>query len=454
MPNNDGWQDEAGWQDEPPATAAPQQAPMSAPKLGDFVPDSDTLGKGASGIVEGLGNMASSIGRGALGMATHPVDTMVNAVKGAGKSITDSYDLAKQGQIVPAAARAMSLVGFDEPKLAQEWNQGHGAHAVGEATPAAVATAIGGEKAAGDDLEMPKMEAGQMPSMPKASMPLVRGVFHDLANKYVGPRLANAILPEPTPEPTVQSIAESPNYSKIQAARALARRQAMNELSPKPELGSPENPGWVAPLPNKMPSVTDPVTQAVREGRAARIPSKMPSVTDPVTQAVREGRASAVPTRMPEQTAQVDPVTAAVRRGDAARLPIRMPKPASITEASPNPLRGMQSTSPSEVANLPPTEVRPSITSSPESTTGPSAKVTLKGEKTPKSSIVSPDSPAPKVQGSYWSFKESALRQAVLGGDRDAAMVYKERFGSLPEGASYLTDVGNKPNRGLYRSDR
>lgn len=68
--------------------------------------------------------------------------------------------------------------------------------------------------------------------------------------------------------------------------------------------------------------------------------------------------------------------------------------------------------------------------------------------------IVDPFSPTPKVKGSYWSFSQDALRKTVLSGDRDAAIVYKERFGDLPTGARYLTDVGANPNRGLYRSSK
>lgn len=73
----------------------------------------------------------------------------------------------------------------------------------------------------------------------------------------------------------------------------------------------------------------------------------------------------------------------------------------------------------------------------------------------PVGRIIQPGTPAAEplhVEGSYWSFKEPALRRAVLSGDRDAAFVYKERFGDLPPNARYLTDVGDRPNRGLYRS--
>lgn len=76
--------------------------------------------------------------------------------------------------------------------------------------------------------------------------------------------------------------------------------------------------------------------------------------------------------------------------------------------------------------------------------------VTGKAKPVGRSTIVTPGSTPPAVKGSYWSFPEQSLRKAVLTGDRAAATVYMQRFGSLPEGASLLTDVGRNPTRGLY----
>jgi hypothetical protein len=70
------------------------------------------------------------------------------------------------------------------------------------------------------------------------------------------------------------------------------------------------------------------------------------------------------------------------------------------------------------------------------------------------SKIIRPDSPGANpepIQGSYWSFDKQALTNAVMLGDRDAAVVYRQRFGELPPNARYLTDVGEAPMRGLYR---
>jgi len=175
---------------------------------------------------------------------------------------------------------------------------------------------------------------------------------------------------------------------------------------------------------------------------------------DEVAQAVREGRAAKIPARMPRQTPPVDDLTQAVREGRAMRIPNRMPIKASV-QAKAAPFEGMTSTSmqatpPGEPIYIP---KKSALMRQPEvqfvdKLTPPSAS---------RSRIILPGTPEaepPHVEGSYWSFKEPSLRQAVLSGDRDAAIVYKERFGDLPEGAKFLTDVGHNPNRGLYRSER
>jgi hypothetical protein len=55
-----------------------------------------------------------------------------------------------------------------------------------------------------------------------------------------------------------------------------------------------------------------------------------------------------------------------------------------------------------------------------------------------------------RVAGSYWSFDRQSLANAAVM-DRDAAIVYKQRFGELPSGFKFLTDVADGPMRGLYR---
>lgn len=149
-------------------------------------------------------------------------------------------------------------------------------------------------------------------------------------------------------------------------------------------------------------------------------------------------------------------LTRAVKEGRAAKLPVRVPRQAAPPNNLVNILMGKgMSTSPESVQQLPPSNLQslPSADETqPVTSTGGRPQIVTKGTVPQKSMIVDPNSPPPVVQGSYWSFPEDALRRTVLAGDRDAAIVYKQRFGTLPQGASYLTDVGALPNRGLYKS--
>ena len=131
-----------------------------------------------------------------------------------------------------------------------------------------------------------------------------------------------------------------------------------------------------------------------------------------------------------------------------AKLPTRMPTPkADPLQGRRSLFQGMSSSSnPPMGAELP--KAAPSLK--------PNVKIVsaFKTEETPTSRIIQPGTPEAKpqaVQGSYWSFDKGALRNAVLMGDRDAAIVYKQRFGELPPGAKYLTDIGASPTQGLYR---
>jgi len=129
-----------------------------------------------------------------------------------------------------------------------------------------------------------------------------------------------------------------------------------------------------------------------------------------------------------------------------AKLPTRMPKINTTPFQEPSPFEGMTSSAnPPAGAELPKTGGAPSLK--------PDVKIVsaFKTEETPTSRIIQPGAKPPAVQGSYWSFDKGALKNAVLLGDRDAAIVYKQRFGELPAGAGYLTDVGQAPTRGLYR---
>src|SRR5215472_11525176 len=133
-----------------------------------------------------------------------------------------------------------------------------------------------------------------------------------------------------------------------------------------------------------------------------------------------------------------------------AKLPTRMPTPnADPLQGRPSLFQGMSSSAnPPAGAELPKTGGAPSLKPDVEIVSK------FKTQETPTSRIIQPGSAEakpPAVQGSYWSFDKGSLKNAVLLGDRDAAIVYKQRFGDLPPGAKYLTDVGQGPTRGLYR---
>src|SRR5262249_33502132 len=136
----------------------------------------------------------------------------------------------------------------------------------------------------------------------------------------------------------------------------------------------------------------------------------------------------------------------------------------------PNPFQGMTSTTPAEVQTMPvrsmPNTPAGSATGLPRVEDLPKGTPSLfsnfvskfqtpETPPTESSLIINPNSPEamPKsVKGSYWSFTKEALLDKVKDGDRDAAQIYRNRFGSLPENYRYLTDIASAKTRGLYRS--
>jgi hypothetical protein len=179
------------------------------------------------------------------------------------------------------------------------------------------------------------------------------------------------------------------------------------------------------------------------------------------------GRIVATPEEYAENLAEIKSAqrTADIKAGlreEQPPLPVRayaemQEDLASRGGVKPSPFANLQSTSPESVRALPPVVPR-----EPEAgplgrvtSTGPEAKIVPRNAPKPtKGLIVEPGSPPPHVEGSYWNFREPVLREAVLSGDRDAAIVYKQRFGTLPPGARYVTDVGTFANRGLYESGK
>jgi hypothetical protein len=341
---------------ELPKHAGPK--PMSAPKASDFAPDPDTLPNFISGAGTGVANFA----QGLYNTVLHPI----NAVEGIGHTIGDTYRSTRgdikggtPGQIPLDLATGVSrIAGFDEPRLAQLWNEGQGSRAIGEATPMAVADAVGAEKVARRGPLT--VNGASVADIAKKGLSRI-----SLGDQWKVPGTPiNIRLRQPLQDrfgneiqiPGAESEMQS-DIAKGQQERAAAHAQMEADLEkarqkalPGPELGTPDNPGWVVNLPDRMPAPpksVDPVLQAVREGRASKIPTRLPApepelgspenpgwmaklpdrVTpqeDPLAVAVREGRAAKLPTTIAPPT---DPVTSAVREGRAMRLPMRIAAP-------------------------------------------------------------------------------------------------------------------------------
>lgn len=123
-----------------PATASASD-PTLAPRASDFVPSWRSPLTAGAGAVTG----AAQFVKGGINTILHPYE----AAKGMYGTAKTAYGEAKSGQYLPAIATAAGVAGFDEPRMASQWQAGNGAAAVGEATPMAVMTALGAERAAG-----------------------------------------------------------------------------------------------------------------------------------------------------------------------------------------------------------------------------------------------------------------------------------------------------------------
>ena len=168
-----------------------------------------------------------------------------------------------------------------------------------------------------------------------ASKPgLARGVGHDLAQKYVGPRLAEAVLPEAPPQlslPANSSLSTMPS-----ATTGTALRPPVGIGSTTSTSGMPIHFGELPPAPKPI----DPVAQAVKLRTASWLPTKMPEAavppapSDPVALAVKSHNAAWLPTRMPEATIPPAPTPelgTPENPGWLAKISTRMPVKAGVT---------------------------------------------------------------------------------------------------------------------------
>ena len=292
--------------------------PITAPKTSDFIPDSQTLPNLAEGAASGVLNM----GKGIVNTVLHPID----AVKGAAKTVGDTYKLAKEGQYIPAIATAAGLAGFDEPRMAQQWSQGQGSRAIGEAAPMAIADAVGAEKAAGrGDLTVNGQTLGQWGK--QAATRVVRGPGASgdvtlnplkIGERELAAKLPRVVPPEEAYEQRAQDLMnrgaeqdkiDAANESRLkdiesarqkeladmerfreQDARARMSRVAPPEAEPEPAIIK----GPSQPIRNS-PNFDQAAENAYKAGRASRVappppepiaPRPFAGVTIPERQAV------------------------------------------------------------------------------------------------------------------------------------------------------------------------
>lgn len=200
-------------------------------------------------------------------------------------------------------------------------------------------------------------------------------------------------------------------------------------------------PGTGAPLPSSA---------EFYENRAADLAKRTGDVS---TEGQQSGGAAATEPSAAEyyKNKAADLVRRGKEQATLDRAAARAATPKGTITITPS--QGM-STSPESVSQMPP--VQPSTapeSTAPVTSTGPQAKiVTNEPPPVTRSRIVAPGSPPPTIKGSFWSYPENELRKAVLSGDREAAVIYRMRFNTLPEGAKYLTDVTDSVIKGLYRS--
>jgi len=123
---------------------------------------------------------------------------------------------------------------------------------------------------------------------------LVRGIAHDVANKYVGPRLADAILPEPpapldlTAKGPRTPIRESPNFNATEynAGRRGPEPEPVAKVPGKSRIFQAEAPTMAPSIP-RAGSPTPAQDFATRvPPPEAKAPQPFSGVTAPTRQAV------------------------------------------------------------------------------------------------------------------------------------------------------------------------
>ena len=235
-----------------------------------------SLARGAAPLIPGVPE-----GMAALDTITGYKDRRDAYTPALGKTGASAYSA-----IAPLVA---PQVGVDLPRMEDAASRGDtGAVLAGAAVPAAEATASYGAKSVGEALPS-RGEIGTALRTPRGTLtPTVRNItslgggavggtaglvtgggYGGAAGAAIGyragPRIADLLIPKrPPPE---LGTPENPGFM----AKLPSRMPRVAPVSaPTPELGSPENPGWVVKIPDRMPTAIS---------RVGGLSTKLPNVS-------------------------------------------------------------------------------------------------------------------------------------------------------------------------------
>jgi hypothetical protein len=203
------------------------------------------------------------------------------------RSLPGAYDEAKAGwqrghgifgKVGEAVSSGLgSYVGMSGKSAAEHGERGEGGAILGEA---AVPVA---ELAAGEAIGhaySPLKQVG------KESLVDTTGRPKPLARVVLGSDRAQALGEVLNPELADARVARQAKAEALSAGRTAPGpwRPGQKPMVPKPELGSPENPGWHSPLPKTMPKVAavePPLGSPENPGWHSKVPTRMPIVKPP-----------------------------------------------------------------------------------------------------------------------------------------------------------------------------
>lgn len=220
MPGQDQWEDITTVKGPPPAPKGSGDwedvTPIS--KTATVTPDApaSALSRFGSGVVSGAKAM-NPLSGGVPSMSEIAMSGL-GPIPGMVRSAVSGYKSARadnQPVISSIASGAGSMIGLDPQGIRDRASQGDIAGIAGEAVPSIAATLLGGETF-GREARV----GGDSPGIVAKNPGLIRGVTRDVIGKYVGPRLADALVPQPTELPSAgHSVPLGPDPGEFYANR-------------------------------------------------------------------------------------------------------------------------------------------------------------------------------------------------------------------------------------------